>query len=93
MIKVLFPRSEETIEQSDTSDRITSIQGAVVGLLENRKLHADTFMKELEEVLVTEFGASEIIYRKKRAYSEACDSETLNELIEKCDVIVHAIAD
>ena len=48
MIKVLFPRSEETIEQNDTSNRITSIQGAVVGLLENRKLHADTFMKELE---------------------------------------------
>ncbi|MQG18126.1 MAG: hypothetical protein FI726_07665 [SAR202 cluster bacterium] len=93
MIKVLFPKSEESNAQNKTTDRITSIENKVVGLLENRKLHADTFMMELEQVLVSDFGVSEVIYKKKRAYSEACDSETLEYLIEHCDVIVHAIAD
>ena len=50
-------------------------------------------MMELEQVLVSDFGVSEVIYKKKRAYSEACDSQTLEYLIEHCDVIVHAIAD
>ena len=36
---------------------------------------------------------AEVLYKKKRAYSEACDAATLEELIERCDVIVHAIAD
>ena len=47
MIKVLFPKSEESNAQNKTTERITSIEDKVVGLLENRKLHADTFMMEL----------------------------------------------
>lgn len=93
MVKVLFPKPEEKNLEKNTSARISSIQGATVGLLENRKLHADTFMLELEQVLLSEFHVSEVLYKKKRAYSEACDAATLEELIERCDVIVHAIAD
>jgi len=93
LVKILFPKSEETNIQNQTSDRLTTMEGKVVGLLENRKLHADTFLEELEQVLVSEFNVLEVVYKKKRAYSEACDPETLNELIERCDLIVHAIAD
>jgi len=62
-------------------------------LLENRKLHADTFMEELETILLKEYKADKVIYRKKRAYSEACDQITMQGLIDNTDVIIHAISD
>jgi hypothetical protein len=93
MVRILSPKSEESILVKNVTSRITTLEGKVVGLLENRKLHADTFMEELETILLKEYKADKVIYRKKRAYSEACDQITMQDLIDNTDVIIHAISD
>jgi hypothetical protein len=93
MVRILSPKSEESILVKNVTSRITTLEGKVVGLLENRKLHADTFMEELETILLKEYKADKVIYRKKRAYREACDQITMQDLIDNTDVIIHAISD
>ena len=65
----------------------------VVVLLENRKYHADSFLQELENVLIQDYGAGKVVYAKKFSYSAPCAEETLDSLSAECDVVVHAIAD
>ncbi len=92
-IQILDPTAEDVPEELGLSPNLPNLRGKVVGLLENRKYHANSFLQELKEVLVSDFGAEKVIYATKFSYSAPCADETLDSLISECDVVVHAIAD
>ena len=92
-IQILDPSAEDVPEELGLSPNIPDLGGKVVGLLENRKYHADSFMQELQEVLLSEYGAKEVVYATKFTYSAPSPEETLNSLSAECDVVVHGIAD
>ena len=92
-IQVLDPRPEDIPEERGISSQLGSLEGKVVGLLENRKYHADVFLQELQRVLEQDYGASKVVYAAKFTFSMPCADETIDELVEECDAIVHGIAD
>ena len=92
-IQILDPSAEDVPEELGLSPNLQDLAGKVVGLLENRKYHADSFMQELQEVLLSEYGAKKVIYATKFTYSAPCPEETLDSLSAECDVVVHGIAD
>ena len=92
-IQILDPTAEDVPEELGLSPELPDLRGKVVGLLENRKYHADSFLQELKEVLVSDFGAEKVIYATKFSYSAPCADETLDMLTSQCDVVVHAISD
>jgi len=93
MIQILDPRAEDVPEEVGLNTNLPSLNGKVVGLLENRKYHADAFLQELKAVLVQEYGAKRVVYATKFSYSAACAPETLDTLAEECDVVIHGVAD
>ena len=92
-IEILDPRSEEVPEERGLAPGFPDLRGRVVGLLENRKHHAEPFLRELEELLVNVYGAKEVIYATKFSYSAPCPQETLDSLSARCDAIIHAVGD
>jgi hypothetical protein len=92
-IEILDPRAEDVPEELGLSPQLPGLQGKVVGLLENRKYHADAFLQELGDVLVRDFGAKKVVYATKFSFSAACAEETLERLVTECDAVVHGIAD
>ncbi len=92
-IEILDPTAEDVPEELGLSDTLPDIKGKVVGLLENRKYHADAFLGELKEVLLNEYGAAKVVYATKFTYSAPCAEDTIDSLSEECDVVIHAIAD
>ena len=54
-IQILDPRAEDVPEEVGLNSNLPSLKGKVVGLLENRKYHADAFLQELKDVLVVRF--------------------------------------
>src|SRR6266704_5142898 len=92
-IHMLNPCPEESPEVRDTSAALASITGKVIGLLENRKYHADAFLQELQKVLEQEYGAKKVVYTTKFSYSAPCATETIDALVAECDAIIHGIAD
>ena len=92
-IQILDPRLEHVPEEVGVSAALPSLEGKVVGLLENRKYHADAFLQELQKVLAQDYGVKKVVYANKFTFSAPCAEETLDSLIEECDVIIHGIAD
>jgi hypothetical protein len=92
-IQILDPTAEDVPEELGLSPKLPDLQGKVIGLLENRKYHADSFLQELREVLVQDYGAEKVVYATKFSYSTACAEDTLASLLAECDVVVHGIAD
>ena len=92
-IQILDPTAEDVPEELGLSPKLPDLRGKVVGLLENRKYHADAFLEELQSVLVQKYQAKEVIYRSKFSFSAPCAEETLDELIKECDAVIHGISD
>ena len=92
-IEILDPTAEDVPKEVGLSDTLPDLKGKVVGLLENRKYHADAFMGELKEVLLNDYGVAKVVYATKFTYSAACADETIQSLSDECDVVIHAIAD
>ena len=87
------PCPEESPEARSTSTALADIAGKAIGLLENRKYHADAFLQELHKVLEQEYGVKRVVYATKFSYSAPCAEETIATLVAECDAIVHGIAD
>ena len=68
-IEILVPVAEDVPEEIGLTDSLSGLEGKVVGLLENRKYHADTFMQELEQTLLNDYGVKKVIYNRKSTYS------------------------
>ena len=64
-IHILDPCPEESPEVRGTSAALAGIAGKVIGLLENRKYHADAFLQELHKVLEQEYGVKRVVYATK----------------------------
>ncbi len=92
-IHILDPCPEESPEVRGTSAALADIAGKVIGLLENRKYHADAFLQELHKVLEQEYGVKRVVYTTKFSYSAPCAEETIDTLVAECDAIIHGIAD
>ena len=92
-IQILDPCPEEIPEAKGRSAALAGIAGKVIGVLENRKYHADAFLHELQKVLEQEYGARQVVYATKFSYSAPCADATLDALIAECDAIIHGIAD
>ena len=92
-IQILDPRPESVPEERGISSEIATLEGKVVGLLENRKYHADSFLQELQRVLEVEYKARKVVYASKFTFSMPCADETIDSLVEECDAVVHGIAD
>ena len=92
-IEILEPTAEDVPDELGLSDVVPDLRGKVVGILENRKYHADTFLAELQEILLKDYGAAKVVYETKFTYSAPCAEDTIENLAKDCDVVIHAIAD
>ena len=92
-VEILVPVAEDVPEEIGLTASLSGLEGKVVGLLENRKYHADTFMQELEQILLNDYGVKKVIYNRKSTYSAPHPGDKLEALLRECDAIIHAIAD
>ncbi len=92
-IEILVPVAEDVPEELGLTAALSGLEGKVVGLLENRKYHADTFMAELERALLDDYGVKRVVYARKSTYSAPHPDAKLEALLGECDAIIHAIAD
>lgn len=92
-IEILIPTAEDVPEELGLAPSLPALDGAVIGLLENRKYHADTFMGELRQALLDDYGVKKVVYARKATYSAPHPEDKLNDLLAECDAIIHAIAD
>ena len=92
-LEILVPVAEDVPEEIGVTASLSALEDKVVGLLENRKYHADTFMQELEQALINDYGVKKVVYSRKATYSAAHPDGKLEALLGECDAIIHAIAD
>ncbi|MDR9432103.1 MAG: UGSC family (seleno)protein [Natronomonas sp.] len=91
-LEILDPRGEVEYQSLLITERLDSLKGATVGLLDNSKSNADIFLKAIGEHLQSEYGVEEIVYRRKDKSPIPADS-IADQLHSQCDAVVNAYGD
>lgn len=75
------------------ADRPASLEGRVIGILDNGKAKSDLLLRGVQELLRTEAGVKDLfVLRKPSAYRPAPD-EQLDELARRADAVITGIGD
>jgi hypothetical protein len=91
-LKVLDPRLSAEGEAARLAAPLASLDGALVGLLDNAKIGTARFYDHLEALLRTRFGVREVMRRRKPDASRPAPAELLGEL-SAADAIISGIGD
>ena len=92
-IELLAPVAGVAWNAVPLAKRGPTLEGRVVGLLNNSKSGTRPFLDRVEELLQREHGVSRIIRYDKKAAALPAPDEMLDAAVRECDVVVNGIAD
>ena len=88
---LLDPGSERDPERREPLDRMSSLDGLVLGMLDISKPRGDVFLDELERMFA-ERGARVRRY-KKPTFTRPAPDELRGQIAQECDAVIEALAD
>ena len=91
-LKVLDPRLDPESEALRVAPPLASLEGAVIGLLDNAKIGTGRFYDFVAEILKSRYGVREFIRRRKGDASRPVTKEMLAEM-SGADAVISAIGD
>ncbi len=84
------PRHEDS---GMVSRGLSGLAGKVVGFVDNAKPNFDHLVDDLAELLVSKYGVSRVIKRKKRSASVPAPGAMIEELTGQCDLVITGSGD
>ncbi len=91
-LRVLDPRLEADGEALRLAPPLTSLNGALIGMIDNAKIGTERFFDFVEEILRKDYGVREVIRRRKPDSSRPVPPQMLAEL-SGADAMLSAIGD
>lgn len=91
LIEIVNPTAPRVSKQTKLAPRkYRSLRHKRVGLLDNNKPNADKFLAHVGELLKQRYEGIELIQRRKMTRTAA---DFIQELADRCDVVINAFAD
>jgi|TARA_B110000263_G_C15102113_1_gene415821 hypothetical protein len=90
---VLDPTIKPKVESSMMSERPESLNGLTIGLLANGKLNSEEILQYVYEVMKENYKLGIPVYANKENASKPCPQDLLDDLANKCDVIITSSGD
>ena len=92
-IYTLDPRDESLPTQAVLANRPASLDGKVLGLLSNNKPHSEELLRMVADIIAERYSIKEVVEYNKGGHQWPADRSRLEELAERCDVMIHATAE
>ncbi len=90
---VLDPTCEPETEAAMTASRLASLDGKVVGLLDNAKPNSDRILDMVASLLGEKYRLAGIVRKRKRNASEPAKQELLEEMARECQYVITGVGD
>ncbi len=87
-VRLLDPTARPHEDETPLASRLADLRGKRIGILDNTKSNADVLMKQMANLLCTQYGASEVIHRRKAHAATGATDDLLDEMAESCDLVL-----
>ena len=91
-IRVLDPTFEESISAVDAPNRLLSLTGCSIGLLDNGKPNGREFFDHMEQILRSQYGVTNVLRFKKPDASRPAPAEMISAA-SRCDAVISGVGD
>ncbi len=91
-VVVIHPAAADQAELVEAVPRPPRLDGAVVGLVDNARTNSDRFMRVVGGLL-EKAGVGSVVSRRKPNPSIPLPDDAFDELLARCDIVVHGVAD
>ena len=91
-LTVVNPTSQSSAATPRLAPPLPSLEGRLVGLLDNGKANSDRLLGRIEAILRERHGVREVIRRQKPDFSRPAPAALLAEL-RACDAVITATGD
>ena len=91
-LRILDPRLAADGEAMRLAPALASLNGAVIGMIDNAKIGTERFFDFVEQILRTDYGVREFIRRRKPDSSRPVPPKLLAEM-SGADAMLSAIGD
>ena len=92
-IVVIDPAAEDSTKAIALAERLHSLAGSRIGLIDNAKHMASEVLDEVQALLESRYRAASFIRYRKANASIPTPPDALASLAQSCDAIVHGVAD
>jgi hypothetical protein len=75
------------------NDRPSDLNGKTLGLLENHKTNSDKVLHELGNLLKEKYDLKDVVYLSKHSASLPTKPDTVQQMLDKVDVLITGIGD
>ena len=91
--KLLDPTVKALPESTEMAKRPGDLNGKVVGLLSNGKRNSDRLLDVVYSLLQDTYEFGDVVRVNKRDSSRPAPKHIMDELMEKCDLVITATGD
>ena len=92
-LEVLDPTVEPIPAHAVVARRPETLDGVVVGLLANGKRNSAELLEGVGEILADRYEFKSVVARNKGNASRPCPEDLVDELVERCHVVITASGD
>jgi hypothetical protein len=91
-ITIVHPGNERVPKAGAPPQRLASLKGKKIGLLDISKPGGSIFLDRLEEILRTKYGVSQILRTRKPTFAKNAPPQVIEQL-RGLDAVIEGLAD
>ena len=88
LVRLLDPTAKARQDTTPLAPRHTHLRGKRIGILDNTKSNADVLMLRLAALLCQQYGAAEIVHRRKAHAAIGATEELFEDIVLGCDMVL-----
>jgi hypothetical protein len=87
-IKFLDPRATVNPEDRPLVAGLDSLEGKVVGIVDNGQSNSTAMFHELANLIQEKFRAKEVLFKTKPTHMQGAPKAMIEELVKRCDAVI-----
>jgi hypothetical protein len=87
-LKFLDPRGSVKPEERSLVPGLDSLEGKVVGIIDNGQSNSTTMFQELAKLIQEKYRIAEVLFKTKPSHMQGAPKATIEEFVNRCDAVI-----
>lgn len=87
-IKFLDPRGTVNPKDRPLVPGLDTLDGKVVGIIDNGQANSTTMFQELAKLLQEKFHTREVLFKTKPTHMQGAPKPIMEEILNRCDAVI-----